>query len=125
MGLLSGSTKDTQAARLTQATNLLDSPEAQTVAQSYRVLNTSVLPAITVQVCPSSACVWQSCADVQIVAYVLVRLMHNSVLIELAQSCTYAGVPAHNSVLNNFTKIVYVLARLLHTSVLDGFIAAC
>lgn len=54
-GLFAGGTQDTQAARLTQATNLLDSPEAQTVAQAYRVINTSVLPAITVQVCLSSA----------------------------------------------------------------------
>lgn len=55
--LFAGGTQDTQAARLTQTTNLLDSPEAQTVAQAYRVINTSVLPAITVQVCLPFACV--------------------------------------------------------------------
>ena len=61
-GLVSGGPKDTQAARLTQATTLLDSPEAQMVAQSHRFISTSVLPAITVQVCSSSAGPWQACA---------------------------------------------------------------
>ena len=73
-----------------QVTNLLDSPEAQTVAQCYRVINTSVLPAITVQVWPVSGKV----ALIHRVVYVLAYLRNSSVVDEFAQSCTYAGVPA-------------------------------
>ena len=61
-GLLSGGTKDTQAARLTHAINLLDSPEAQTLAQCHRIITTSALPAISLQVCASPVCPWHVCA---------------------------------------------------------------
>lgn len=60
-GLLSGGTKDTQAARLTHAINMLKSPEAQTLAQCHRIITTSALPAITVQVCALPVCPLHVC----------------------------------------------------------------
>lgn len=92
-GLFAGGTQDTQAARLTQATNLLDSPEAQTVAQACRVINTSVLPAITVQVCLSSACVCQTYAQIYQVVHMLACFLHNPVPPKCAECGTDAGTP--------------------------------